>query len=161
MPASSAASPSPLKELAFDHAHRDFAHVRIEHKVAKALAAILLAFFIPVVLALAENVSIQAMTLTLSAQHSGRPTWSSVGAALSRELPLGILLGTGCGSLVFLAAWAWHQQLLAAFCIFAGILLSVTTATVLGLVVPSATLALKRDPQSPRDRSRSPLPISR
>ncbi|MCU0876675.1 MAG: magnesium transporter [Pirellulaceae bacterium] len=108
---------------------------------------ILLALFIPVVLALAESVSIQALTLTLSAQHGGRPTWRSVGAALTREIPLGILLGASCGSLVFLAAWAWRQQLVAAFCVFAGILLSVTTATILGLVVPSAMLALKRDPQ--------------
>src|SRR5262245_54993236 len=61
---------------------------------------ILLALFIPVVLALAESVSIQALTLTLQAQHGGRPKWSFVSSALAREFPLGLLLGLACGTLV-------------------------------------------------------------
>jgi magnesium transporter len=108
---------------------------------------ILLALFIPVVLALAESVSIQSLTLTLQAQHGGRPKWSFVAAALAREFPLGLLLGLACGTLVGLAALLWKGQSLVATCILVAILLSITTATVLGLLVPSAMLAMQRDPK--------------
>jgi len=108
---------------------------------------ILLALFIPVVLALAESVSIQALTLTLQAQHGGRTRWPQVLASLRRELPLGVLLGAACGMLVALAAGLWQGHWAAAAVMLTGITLSVTTATLLGLLVPSAMLAFERDPK--------------
>jgi magnesium transporter len=108
---------------------------------------IVLALFIPVVLALAESVSIQALTLTLQAQHGNRPNWQAVTTALAREFPLGALLGLACGALVGLAALVWQRQFLVATTILSAILLSVTTATVLGLLVPSTMMAAQRDPK--------------
>jgi magnesium transporter len=106
-----------------------------------------LALFIPVVLALAESVAVQSLTLTLQAQHGSRIDWASVLKSLARELPVGIALGTACGILVAAVAWLWQGQPGVAACILVSILLSVTTATVLGLLVPSAMLAAQRDPK--------------
>ena len=106
-----------------------------------------LALFIPVVLALAESVSIQSLTLTLEAQHGGRIQWSQVRHDLWRELPLGLMLGAGCGILVGATALIWQQAAGIALCLLVAITLSVTTATLLGLLVPSAMLSLQRDPR--------------
>src|SRR5262249_37305806 len=51
-----------------------------------------LALFIPVVLALAESVSIQSVSLALETLHGRRPTWSSLFGKLRRELLTGLLL---------------------------------------------------------------------
>jgi magnesium transporter len=108
---------------------------------------IVLALFIPVVLALAESVSVQSLTLTLQAQHGTRIAWKNVLLALARELPVGVALGGACGLLVGTVAWIWQWQVGVAVTILASILLSVTTATVLGLLVPSTMLAVQRDPK--------------
>jgi magnesium transporter len=108
---------------------------------------ILLALFIPVVLALAESVSIQSLTLTLQAQHGTRTNWGQVLLALRRELPVGVLLGLMCGLLVALAAVVWQGQMGPAAVILLAITFSVATATLLGLLVPSIMLAFDRDPK--------------
>jgi magnesium transporter len=108
---------------------------------------ILLALFIPVVLALAESVSIQSLTLTLQAQHGTRTNWRMVLASLRREFPVGVLLGILCGLLVGLAALLWQGQLAPAAVILLAITLSVATAALLGLLVPSVMMAFDRDPK--------------
>lgn len=108
---------------------------------------ILLALFIPVVLALAESVSIQSLTLTLQAQHGTRTKWRDVLAALRRELPVGVALGLLCGLVVGLAALAWQGKTGPAAVILLAITFSVATAAVLGLMVPSIMLAFDRDPK--------------
>ncbi|HTN76794.1 MAG TPA: magnesium transporter [Pirellulaceae bacterium] len=108
---------------------------------------IVLALFIPVVLALAESVSIQSLTLTLQAQHGNRVNWSRVLQLVGRELPLGLLLGGACGSLVGLAAWLWKGEPQVALCLLASITITVTTSTLFGLLVPSILMSAQRDPQ--------------
>lgn len=107
---------------------------------------VVLALFIPVVLALAESVSIQSLTLTLQRLH-GRFTWGDMFRTLLRELPVGLLLGAGCGLLVGGAAWAWQGLPVVAGVILLSILISVTNATLLGLMVPSVLRAAQRDPK--------------
>jgi magnesium transporter len=108
---------------------------------------ITLALFIPVVLALAESVSIQSLTLTLQAQHGRRVSWGDFVKNLVREIPIGLLLGGGCGLLVAIAAWVWRGEGLVGLCILASIGISVTLATLIGLSVPSAMRAGRRDPR--------------
>ena len=62
--------------------------------------AIVLALFMPVVLALAESVSIQSMTLTLHTLHAGPPSPARLGRDLARELATALLLGAACGAVV-------------------------------------------------------------
>jgi magnesium transporter len=108
---------------------------------------IALALFIPVVLALAESVSIQALTLTLEAQHGSRVAWTRILRAFWRELPLGLLLGGGCGAIVGLVASLWQGGVMVGITLFASILLTVTAATLFGLLVPSILMTIQRDPR--------------
>ena len=109
--------------------------------------AILLALFIPVVLALAESVSIQSLTLALQSPHGRRPTLPTFLRALYREFGTGLLLGLASGVVVSLVAWLWRGQPGAAAAIWLGLALAVLTAALLGLLVPRVLRTLQRDPK--------------
>jgi magnesium transporter len=109
---------------------------------------IVLAMFIPLVLALAESVSVQSLTLAVQMQHDTRDRgWIAALKRLRREATIGVLLGLSCGGLVGVVAFAWHRAAAVAAVILAGIALSVTTAAVLGMAVPVALRAVQRDPR--------------
>jgi magnesium transporter len=110
-------------------------------------AVVALALFIPVVLALAESVSIQSLTLALQAQHGPRPRWMAFLKKFGRDLAVGLLLGLGCGGLVALVAWLWQGRGLVALCLAIGIALSITTASVVGVLVPTLFRSASRDPK--------------
>jgi magnesium transporter len=110
-------------------------------------AVVLLALFIPVVLALAESVSIQSVTLTLQGLHQGPFEWNFFRRAVWRELQTALLLGGGCALLVGSAAWLWRGEPGAAVAIGAAIWLSMITACLVGLTLPTALHALRLDPR--------------
>ena len=56
-----------------------------------------LALFIPVVLALAESVAIQSVTLALQGLHRPKLSWRRLWMGLRVELSTGVLLSLGCG----------------------------------------------------------------
>ena len=62
--------------------------------------AVALALFIPVVLALAESVCIQSVSLALQTLQAQRPAWSVLLPRLSSELATGAFLGAACGLIV-------------------------------------------------------------
>jgi magnesium transporter len=106
---------------------------------------LMLAFFVPVTLALAEAVSIQSLTLALQAQHGNQIGWRRLLAAASRELPMGMLLGVTTGTLVGLVAWLWRADSAIAGCMMASIALAVTTAAMCGLLAPAILATARRD----------------
>jgi magnesium transporter len=108
---------------------------------------VVLAMFIPLVLALGESVSIQSLTLALQVHETGRFRWLPALRALRRELLIGLLLGAACGILVGATAWLWQRHVRVATCILLSILLSVTTATLFGLATPTLLRAIRRDPK--------------
>lgn len=110
-------------------------------------AIVVLALFIPVVLALSESVSIQSVTLTLQHLHGGRLTGSFFVRALRREFATAVLLGTGCGSVVALVTLVWKHQPLLAGAIGGAIALSMVTACLLGVLLPSTLRMLNKDPK--------------
>ena len=61
--------------------------------------AVALAMFMPVVLALAESVAIQSVSIALQRLHGGRPTLAGILRAVRHESLTGILLGaaSACG----------------------------------------------------------------
>jgi magnesium transporter len=105
-----------------------------------------LALFIPVVLALAESVGTQSVSLTLQMLHGRPPSWGWIGRELRRELLTGMMLGAAVGALVAAVALAWLWQPRLTLCILGGIAASVSAAAVLGAVLPAMFRRLRLDP---------------
>jgi magnesium transporter len=109
--------------------------------------SIVLAFFLTLVLGLAESVSIQSMTVTIQALRGVRPTLRWYGKAFRREAGTAIMLGMGCGVVVGLIVWLWRGAGVAALAIGGSISLALCAACFFGLTVPSALHAFKLDPK--------------
>ena len=107
----------------------------------------MLALFIPVVLALAESVAIQSVTLALEAFRDAGPSWGELFRRLKPEAATGVLLGLGTGVLVGGIAAVWQGLAVLFFIVLGGIAIGVTGAAVAGLAVPHVLRLLKRDPQ--------------
>lgn len=110
-------------------------------------SVIVLALFIPIVLALAESVSMQSMTLTLQAMHQQRIGWKFLLKAVGREIAAACLLGAATGAVVGTVAYLWKTMGMVAFTIGASIMLSVITACLLGVILPISVRALRGDPR--------------
>jgi magnesium transporter len=111
---------------------------------AELQQAVALALFIPVVLALAESVCIQSVSLAL---QSHRPTWAGLVPRLGREMLTGAILGCACGLAVGVMALLWVGQASIAICVLGGIGGGVTAAALLGLAIPNVLRLMQRDPQ--------------
>ena len=109
--------------------------------------AVTLALFIPVVLALAESVCIQSVSLALQSLQSHQPTWPALLRRLGAELCTGAILGVACGLLVGVSALVWKDERRVAFCILGGIGGGVAAAAFLGLAIPNLLRLFRRDPQ--------------
>jgi magnesium transporter len=109
--------------------------------------SIVLAFFLTLVLGLAESVSIQSMTVTIQALRATEPTLAWYVRALRREAGTAVLLGTAAGSVVAPIVWIWRGAGLAAFTIGGSIALALGAACFFGLTVPTLLHALKLDPK--------------
>jgi magnesium transporter len=106
-----------------------------------------LAMFIPVVLALAESVGIQSVSLAEQVLRGESPTWPVILQKLRVEFTVGVLLGGAAGLLVALAALAWLRELDLALSVLEGITAGVTVASVLGTIVPHTLHRFKLDLQ--------------
>jgi len=109
--------------------------------------SIVLAFFLTMVLGLAESVSIQSMTVTIQALRATQPTFAWYVKAFRRESGTALLLGLGCGIVVAGVVWLWRGHGIAAISIGSSIFLNVCAACFFGLSVPAALHALKLDPK--------------
>ncbi|AMV29670.1 Magnesium transporter MgtE [Gemmata sp. SH-PL17] len=106
-----------------------------------------LALFIPVVLALAESVAIQSVTLALEAFRETGPSWRELFRRLRPEALTGLLLGLATGLLVGVIAAIWQNLAVLFLIVLGGIGIGVTCAAVAGMAVPHVLRLLKRDPQ--------------
>jgi magnesium transporter len=106
-----------------------------------------LALFIPVVLAVAESVSTQSVSLALQALHGKRATWPALLPKLRREFLTGLLLGGTCGLLVAAVAWVWLRRLELLIPLLGGISGGVAVAAVLGLIIPNLLHLFSLDPK--------------
>src|SRR6266581_9725629 len=109
--------------------------------------SIVLAFFLTLVLALAESVGIQSMTVTIQALRFLRPTLRWYLAAFRREAKTALLLGGACGAVVALIVWLWRGPGLVALVMGASVFLSLGAACLFGLSVPAVLHAFKLDPK--------------
>jgi magnesium transporter len=73
--------------------------------------------------------------------------WSSVMSSLQRELSAAGLMAVGCAILLSAAAMAWKGHWIQAVAVGASVILSILTACILGVLVPSLIRALRIDPK--------------
>jgi magnesium transporter len=106
-----------------------------------------LAFFIPVVLNLAESVSSQSVSLALQLLHGQRPSWRMLAGRLAGELATGAMLGLAAGGTVGLVGLVWLGQTRFALCLLGGIGGGVASAAVLGIAVPFVLRLLRLEPR--------------
>jgi magnesium transporter len=106
-----------------------------------------LALFIPVVLALAESISIQSVSLSEQVLRGESPSWRLIAQKLRIEFMVGVLLGGAAGLLVGLAALIWLHQLRLALSVLVGIVAGATVAAVLGTIIPNVLHRFKLDPR--------------
>lgn len=109
--------------------------------------SLVIAFFLTMVLGLNESVGAQSMTVTIQNLRSSSVTRRWFVTALRRELATAVLLGAGCGVFVALIVIAWRHDGRAAGVIGASIGLSLVTASLLGLSVPSILHHFRLDPK--------------
>lgn len=108
--------------------------------------SILLAFFMALVLGLAESVSIQSMTVVIQTLKIRQPTKKWYFRELQREMLVAMMLGIACGGLVGLVVYAWRHDAIASVVVGGGIFGALLGACFFGLSVPSLLHAMKLNP---------------
>src|SRR5207253_65512 len=109
--------------------------------------SLIIAFFLTMVLGLNESVSTQSMSVTIQALRSVKVTWRWFAGALRREFATAALLGFALGGIVAAIVWFWRSDATAALVIGGSIALSLITACLFGLSVPSLLHRFKLDPK--------------
>ena len=109
--------------------------------------SLVVAFFLTMVLGLNESVSAQSMSVTIQMLRSAPVTWSWFATALRRELTTAVLIGLACGSIVAGIVMVSRHDVHAAVAIGGSIALSLITACLFGLGVPSLLHWFKLDPK--------------
>jgi magnesium transporter len=109
--------------------------------------SLVLAFFLTMVLGLNESVSAQSMSVTIQMLRSAPVTWTWFRTALRREFVTAFLIGLGYGLVVAAIVILWRHDLRAAFAIGGSIALSLISASLFGLGVPSLLHRLNLDPK--------------
>jgi magnesium transporter len=107
----------------------------------------ILALFITTILALAESVSMQSMTITLQALSARKIYWKSLIKALRLEFIIALVLGLGGGISVGVIALLWKKQLMATVVIVLSIVFSMISACLLGIIIPALIRRLRIDPK--------------
>lgn len=105
--------------------------------------SVMITFFLTLVLALGESVSMQTMTLMLQRILSNAPLRGRV----AREILTVLLLGLASGAAVFAISLFWKANLPASLAIGLGITGSVFMSGVWGVTIPATLHRLKLDPK--------------
>jgi magnesium transporter len=109
--------------------------------------SLVLTFFLALILGLGESVSSQSIALTIQALHTTRPTWRWYLRTLQRELSTALFLGLASGGIVAIIVALWRQTPAPALVIGGSVLLSLCSACLMGLSVPTLLHALRLDPK--------------
>jgi magnesium transporter len=110
-------------------------------------SVVALAFFIPVVLNLAESVSSQSVSLALQWLHGSPPRLTALLGRLRSEFTTGVLLGLASSLVLTLVALAWKRDVGLALCLLGGITGGVAVSAVLGITLPVVLHWLRLEPR--------------
>ena len=106
-----------------------------------------LSLFIPIVLALAESVSMQSATLTLQRLTADSLRPRQILQALWREARTAVLLGCSCAAVVAIVMLVWRRTALGALVVGGAIAVSMMAACLLGVLLPTLVRVFKVDPR--------------
>lgn len=109
--------------------------------------AVALALFVPVVLALAESVAIQSVSIALQRLHGRPPSLGGILRSVRHESLTGMLLGAASAAAVALVALAWLGQWAVAAALLGGITGGVVCAAAIGVAMPNLLRLFAREPQ--------------
>jgi magnesium transporter len=109
--------------------------------------AVALALFVPVVLALAESVAIQSVSIALQRLHGRPPSLGGILRAVRHESLTGMMLGAASAAAVALVALAWLGQRAVAGALLGGITGGVVCAAAIGVAMPNLLRLFAREPQ--------------
>src|ERR1700724_4803299 len=109
--------------------------------------SLVVAFFLTMVLGLHASVSAQSMSVTIQMLRSAPVTWSWFRTALRREIVTAALIGLACGIIVAAIVLVWRRDFPGALTIGGSIALSLVTASLFGLGVPSLLHRFNLDPK--------------
>jgi len=109
--------------------------------------AVALALFVPVVLALAESVAIQSVSIALQRLHGRPPSLGGILRSVRHESLTGMLLGAASAAAVALVALAWLGQRAVAAALLGGITGGVVCAAAIGVAMPNLLRLFAREPQ--------------
>jgi len=107
---------------------------------------LVLALFIPLVLALSESVSIQSVSLAIQLLRDQQPTLRAVFAKIRGEALTGLFLGGASAGLVGIVALLWLHQFGVVLILSGGILGGVTCAAAIGMALPNLLRYFEREP---------------
>lgn len=110
-------------------------------------AVVVLAMFIPLVLTLAESISMQSMALSLPFLHLGRVPMREVWRRAGQEWPTALLLGLTSGLAVGVIALLWGAGWGPPAVIGVTIVITMVVAATCGLGIPLLLHAARLDPK--------------
>ena len=110
-------------------------------------AVVAVAFFIPLVLTLAESVAMQTVTMSLQSIHLTRRRAPAQAGRMFGELRTGLLLGSISGAIVAALGLAWLGLPRLIATLVCAILLATTAGAALGYLVPRLVHRLRLDPK--------------
>lgn len=115
-----------------------------EQTIAKS---ILLTFFLTMILGLGESVSIQTFTITIRRLQVGKATWKWYFQSMLKEMMTALLLGLGIALILFTIVMIWQQKFFIGLSIGLSVILSLCSATLFGLTIPTLLHKTKLNPQ--------------
>ncbi|MFZ0565370.1 MAG: magnesium transporter [Chlamydiales bacterium] len=108
---------------------------------------VILAVFIPLVLALSESVAIQSMTLSLRFLHIRKIHWNQVWRRLFIEGKTSLLLGLASAFIITFFYFAWSVELTPVIAIGISIILAMVVSALFGAGFPITLHVLRLDPK--------------
>lgn len=107
---------------------------------------LVLAIFLPVVMAIGGSIGLQSSTIVVRGLATGQADLINVGTRIFKELRVGLVMGITCGVVVGVIAWIWKNEAVLGLTVGLSMLTAIILAATLGAVVPVVLDKLKADP---------------
>jgi magnesium transporter len=107
---------------------------------------IVLAAFIPSIMAMGGNSGIQTNTVTVRGLATGTVSGSRIARVLFRELRVALLLGIACGFIIGVIARFWTGGVILGAIVGGAMFCSIACASMMGVLLPLTFNKLKIDP---------------